>query len=261
MKETEPALRSDMDSARVRCQQCGAEDEIVQYHCFDLTRRPGQRETLRSGAFFHWRCPQCGAETDFAYPCWYLNPEESMAAVLCPGLDSRDGNAAQRMAEMNRHLTDLALPGLVHRAAGTFYAFQELDRIAGTGLDDRVLQLLKPLLIGQLQSAGEEIWNGFFTGVLLPGVDAPLPAHGVLRVSLNGAKEAPEQETIYCFDIHRTDRTVLHTGVNDGAYHLCAQLLEQAGYGPDDGRFHLYDLNWAIGIHNQDLSAQEGGVQ
>lgn len=261
MKETNPVLRSDVGSARVRCRQCGAEDEIPQYHCFDLTRHPEQRETLRSGAFFCWHCPECGAETDFAYPCWYLDPEETMAAVLCPGLDSRDESAARRAAEMDRCLDGLARPGLTRRIAGSFYALRELDHIAGAGLDDRVLQLLKPLLIGQLQSAGEEIWNGFFTGVLPPGVDAPLPAHGVLRVSLNGAEEPPEQETIYCFDIHRTDRTVLHTGVNDGAYRLCAQLLEQSGHGADDGRFHLYDLNWAIQIHSQQPDTQEGGAQ
>lgn len=262
MKQTAPIGPADVDSARVRCAQCGAEETIAQYLCFDMNRHPDQRETLLDGAFFHWRCPQCGADTDFSYPCWYLDPEGGIAAVLSPGLDSAAPDALQRLSEMDRHLEGLALPGLIHRAAGTFYNLQELARIAGTGLDDRVLHLIKPLLIGQLQAAGEQVWNGFFAGVLRPGDGGALPEHGVLRIYLDGADNSdPDQETVYCYDIHLTDRTVLHTGVNDGAYQLCTRMLAQSGYGADDGRFHLYDLNWAIGIHNDSMDDGEGGAQ
>lgn len=65
---------------------------------------------------------------------------------------------------MNRNLERLELPGMKRRAAGNFYAVQELVRAQDAGLDERVLQLVKPLIIGQLQSQGEVVWNGFFRG-------------------------------------------------------------------------------------------------
>lgn len=233
---------------RGRCQQCGEVSELLEYHGFDLVSNPGGKVVLEEGEFFKWRCPKCGFETDIAYPCWYLDPHAKLGVALIPDLTTgSEGDALQRM---DQRLGELGRPDMIYRAVGTFFAVQELVHIRDADLDDRVIQLIKPLLIGQLQSQGEVVWNGFFVGAgkAAPGEQEPL--NGVLYAS-EGPDMSPYGKTIYWFDIHLTNRQVVRMGANEVLFRLCQGLLERTGNaGPDDGRFHLYDLNWAINVHN-----------
>lgn len=230
--------------SRSQCARCGAVSQLEQYHGLDLSQYPDGKEKLLKGEFFQWRCPKCGLEADTSWPCWYFDPAEKLGVALVPGLDSSEGDGALRA--MNQNLERLALPGMKHRAVGNFYAMQEVARVQAAGLDDRTVQLAKPLIIGQLQSAGKEVWNGFFQGVSVPEEE---PAQGVLYASEDG--RPPEYgRPIYWYDIHLTGRTIVHAGVNETLFRMCQGLLDQSGAQPDDGKFRLYDLNWAISFHN-----------
>lgn len=232
--------------SRNQCAQCGTVSQMEEYHGLDLSANPAGKETLLKGEFFQWRCPKCGLEADTSWPCWYFDPEARLGISLVPGIDSSSGAAA--LNAMNQNLEGLSLPGMTHRAAGNFYAMQEIVRARDAGLDDRTIQLAKPLIIGQLQSAGEVVWNGFFQGVSTPEPGEE-PVRGVLYASQG--KEPAYGQPIYWYDIHLTDRRVVHAGVNETLFQMCQGLLEQCGAQPDDGKFHLYDLNWAISVHDR----------
>lgn len=233
-------------TSRSKCMQCGTISEVKEYHGLDLTRCPDGREKLLQGGFFQWHCPKCGMQADTAWPCWYFDPDARLGIALAPGLDSSD--AARALQAMDQDLELLALPGMKHRAAGNFYAMQEIVRAHDAGLDDRVVQLVKPLIIGQLQSMGKEVWNGFFQGVSTPDPSEE-PIQGVLYAS--EGKTPSYGQPIYRYDIHLTSRTIIHAGVNETLFQMCRQTLERLGAEPDDGKFHLYDLNWAISCHNR----------
>ncbi len=265
--------KADLGLANLRCQQCGHQALINQYHCFDMGLNPQWKEVLMKGEFFHWECPECGAKMELSYPCRYFDPEQRLSIALVPGLDVGGGQETKdRIASMNERLQDLGTPGFLHRAAGTFFAVQELVRLREEGLDDRIVQLLKPLIIGALQSEGLQVWNGFFVEVEDPeSPEAQLrinagkaqPPQGVIYISLEQNQNSIGQERIYWYDIHLTDRQILRRGINETAYHICRNMLLAGGTGDgesgetaaetawDDGQFHLYDLNWAIDIHNQ----------
>lgn len=230
-----------------KCMQCGTISGVEEYHELDLTQNPQGKEELLKGEFFQWHCPRCGVgmKSDTAWPCWYFDPDARLGITLVPGLDSSTGAAV--LDAMNQNLEGLSLPGMTHRAVGNFYAMQEIVRAHDAGLDDRVIQLVKPLIIGQLQSAGEVVWNGFFQGVYTPE-EGEEPIHGVLYASQG---EPEYGRPIYRYDIHLTDRRVIHAGVNETLFQMCESLLERLDMQPDDGKFHLYDLNWAISCHNQ----------
>ncbi len=233
---------------RSQCMQCKIISEVKEYHGLDLTKCPEGKELLLKGEFFQWRCPQCGLEADISWPCWYFDPAAGLGVALVPDMDSSEGEDALRT--MNRNLDGLVRPDMMRRAVGNFYAMQEVVRVRDLGLDDRAVQLVKPLIIGQLQSQGEVVWNGFFQGVSTPD-PAEEPLHAVLYASI-GPDKAPEYgRPIYWYDIHLTNRTVVHTGVNEVVFQMCQRMLDQMGVPADDGRFHLYDLNWAISCHNQ----------
>lgn len=245
MDEKIPGLFRSRQGQCMKCQTIG---ELREYHGLDLSRCPDGKEKLLEGKFFQWRCPKCGLEADTAWPCWYFDPEAKLGVALVPGIDSSD--AGEALQVMNRNLEGLELPGMKRRAAGNFYAVQELVRAQDAGLDERVLQLVKPLIIGQLQSQGEVVWNGFFQGVSTPD-PAEEPLHAVLYASI-GPDKAPEYgQSIYWYDIHLTNRNIVHTGVNQVVFDMCRQMLDRLGEEPDDGRFRLYDLNWAISCHNR----------
>lgn len=234
--------------SRSKCMQCGTISQVEEYHGLDLARHPEGKEELLKGAFFQWRCPKCGMEADTAWPCWYSDPQAGLSIALVPGIDSSTG--AEAVQAMNRNLEGLGLPGMTRRTAGNFYAMQELVRAQDLGLDHRVIQLMKPLMIGQLQSAGEVVWNGFFQGVSTPDPESE-PLHAVLYASI-GPNKAPEYgQPVYWYDIHLTNRKIVHTGVNQVIFDMCRQMLDRLGEGPDDGTFRLYDLNWAISCHNR----------
>lgn len=234
--------------SRSKCMQCGTVSEVTEYHGLDLTRCPEGKEELLKGDFFQWRCPKCGMEADIAWPCWYFDPAAKLGISLVPGIDSSSGEGA--VQAMNRNLEGLAQPDMTHRVVGNFFAMQELVRAQDLGLDHRVIQLVKPLIIGQLQSQGEVVWNGFFQGVSTPD-PAEEPIHAVLYASIGPDKKPEYGRPIYWYDIHLTSRKIVHTGVNQVVFEMCQGMLEKLQLPPDDGRFQLYDLNWAISCHNR----------
>ena len=245
MDEKIPGLFRSRQGQCMKCQTIG---ELREYHGLDLSRCPDGKEKLLEGKFFQWRCPKCGLEADTAWPCWYFDPEAKLGVALVPGIDS--SNAGEALQVMNRNLEGLELPGMTRRVVGNFYAMQEMVRAQDLGMDQRAIQLVKPLIIGQLQSQGEVVWNGFFQGVSTPDPSEE-PLHAVLYASI-GPDKAPEYgQPIYWYDIHLTNRNIVHTGVNQVVFDMCRQMLDRLGEEPDDGRFRLYDLNWAISCHNR----------
>ena len=159
MDEKNPGL---IRYSQSQCMQCKTVSQVKEYHGLDLTRSPEGKELLLKGEFFQWRCPKCGLEADTAWPCWYFDPEAKLGISLAPGIDSSSGEGV--VQAMNQSLEGLELSDMTRRVVGNFYAMQELVRAQDLGLDHRVIQLIKPLIIGQLQSHGEVVWNGFSRG-------------------------------------------------------------------------------------------------
>lgn len=235
--------------SRSKCMRCGTISQVREYRGLDLTRYPEGKKLLLEGEFFQWRCPQCGMEADTSWPCWYFDPAAKLGLALVPNLDSDAGDGP--LQTMNQNLEGLGMSGATHRAVGNFYAMQEAVRVQEAGLDDRAVQLAKPLIIGQLQSRGEVVWNGFFQGVSTPD-PAEEPLHAVLYAAIGPDKTPEYGQPIYWYDIHLTNRTVVRTGVNEVVFQMCRQMQARLGEDrPDDGKFHLYDLNWAIRCHNR----------
>lgn len=142
----------------VQCQRCSHIYLAQRINCVDTLLWPEGREVLEEGGFFHPVCPQCQAQAEVSYPSRYIDKELGCAAVLIPGIENQDTRPL--FTQMNRHLEELALDGMERRAVGNFHAMAEQVRIHKHHLDDKAVQLLKPLIIGNLQSQGYEVWNG-----------------------------------------------------------------------------------------------------
>lgn len=230
----------------VQCQRCNSIYPAQRINCFDTYIWPEGRKVLDEGEFFHPVCPQCGMRAEISYPGRYIDRELGIAAVLAPGIESQDTDAF--LAQMNRWLGRLAMDGMEHRAVGNFYAMAEQLRIRQHHLNDKAVQLLKPLIIGNLQSQDYEVWNGFFTGLLHP--EGAEQQENTMYISTQQDAAEVYAEDVYQFDIYLTNGDIIPQGINDTAYQLCMNILRTKGLSEDDGQFHFYDLSWAIGIHN-----------
>lgn len=223
----------------VTCRKCGEVGAIMQYHCIDVSAYPELRGLLEE-PFFVWRCPRCGEYSELAYPCRYFDGKERLSVVLRPSADKGAPDV------INESLSGLRSKGYLHRVVGSFFAMGEIVRIREAELDDRAVQLLKPFIIGQLQSRGIQVWNGFFLALEEGGGEV---AENTVYMAEEGDPEAAYREPVFRFAIHLTDGTVEKHGINLTAYRHCLRLLEARG-AEEDSLYHLYDLNWAIGFHN-----------
>lgn len=230
----------------IQCQHCGSVFPAQRINCIDTLVWPEGRQLLDEDAFFHPVCPQCQTRAEISYPSRYIDRESGIAAVLVPGIESQD--PGELLPHMNRYIGSLALDGMEHRAVGNFYAMAEQMRIHQHSLNDRAVQLLKPIIIGSLQSEGYEVWNGFFMDLLHP--EGAQQMEDTMYMSTQENVEDAYTEDVYQFYIYLTNGEIIPRGINETAYQLCMKILRDKGLADDDGLFHLYDLSWAIDIHN-----------
>lgn len=230
----------------VQCQHCGHVFPAERINCIDTLLWPEGRQILDENVFFLPVCPRCQTRADISYPSRYIDRELGIAAVLVPGIENQEPD--ELLADMNRYTGGLALAGMEHRAVGNFYAMAEQMRIHRHGLNDRAIQLLKPIIIGSLQSKGFEVWNGFFVDLVHP--DGAEQLDDTMYLSMQEDVQTVYADDVYQFYIYLTSGEIIPRGINHTAYQICMNIVKDKELAEDDGLFHLYDLSWAIGIHN-----------
>ena len=227
------------------CQQCSNQFPAQRIHCIDASVWKEGRQLLDEQNFFRPVCPQCKARTELAYPSRYIDKELGISAALLPEFETADEEA---LSYINCYINQLTPGGMQHRIVTNFYAMAEQMRIRRHGLNDRAVQLMKPFIIGNLQSQGVEVWNGFFRKVIHPETAEQM--EDTIYFSVQEDNAAVYSENVYQYDIYLTNGDILCQGINDTAYQICMNILAEKGLAEDDGQFHLYDLSWAIRLHN-----------
>ena len=236
----------NVSQTTIQCQRCGNVFPVQRINCFDTLLWAKGRQVLDEGNFFHPACPQCQMQADISYSSRYIDQELGIAVVLVPDIENQDTN--ELFSCMNQYIDRLALGRMQHRAVGNFYSMAEQMRIHQYNLNDRAVQLLKPLIIGNLQAQGFEVWNGFFMDLLHPNGAEQMDDTIYMSTQENSGEVY--KEDVYQFHIYLTNGDIIPRGINDTAYQICLNILREKELENDDGHFHLYDLSWAIGIHN-----------
>lgn len=231
----------------VQCNHCNKLFVTQQINCFDTLVWPEGRQILQENQFFHPVCPHCHTSTEILYPSRYIDQELGIAAVLIPDIECQDTD--ERFSYLNRYMDSLALDGMQHRAVGNFYALAEQMRIHKYHLNDKAIQLMKPFIIGNLQSKGYEVWNGFFMERIHP--EKAEQMEDTIYFSTQEDQANVYNEDIYQFYIYLTNGEIIPQGINETAYQICMNILADNDLVEDDGLFHLYDLSWSIDFHNR----------
>lgn len=224
----------------ITCPYCKETGEAPKIFSMDAGEHPQLREAILSNKIFGWQCPSCGRKIDYIYNSWYFDPEYKLNVVVL------SMNEQPALADRNALLAGCAMPGYLHRIVDTAYGMAELLRIAQAGLDDRIVNLIKPLVIGALQSQGKLVWNGFFAGIAEDNGEESQIFHS----SHPEGEDFPPDDDYLWFDIYLTDMECVRCGTDWNFYRFCKKMLETKE-GADDGTYRHICLDWAIEFHRE----------
>lgn len=124
------------------CPKCGYKHSIRKYKRINVTEKEGLRQDILKNRIFAFRCEKCGLNAPLTYECHYYDPGKKYQIFLAPELDEK---AMQAMKELEEKTTG------TKRVVDNINDLKEKIMIRENHMDDRVVELLKIMVISQLK--------------------------------------------------------------------------------------------------------------
>ncbi len=149
---------STTGTTSVACPQCGAKSEVKVFKTVNVTTDRNFREQLLSGEMLHFTCPSCGHEAELRYPLLYNDINNKFMVYFVPDVD-RDKVTDEAL---EKEYGDLA--GIRRRLVGDYNELKEKIHIFESGLDDRVIEVVKAALKDIVQKrTGDTVTGGYLS--------------------------------------------------------------------------------------------------
>lgn len=127
---------------RIACPACGQPADVPVTQSINAREHPAQKAALLDGTLNILDCDRCGHRTPLEATLAYVDPDQRYFAVVAPSGDEAGEAALAALGEGTRRLVP------------SRNALVEKVKILDAGLDDRVVEVLKILL---LASRGHEL--------------------------------------------------------------------------------------------------------
>lgn len=125
----------------VTCTACGHKQSILDVRQINVQKRPELKQKILQGKLFPMHCHACGVALEKAQNCVYLDPAIPLVIeLIAPGEGSRLQEASEGLKKTNA----------VMRVVRTPQELAEKIRIFDCGLDDRVVEIVRLLMVTQL---------------------------------------------------------------------------------------------------------------
>ena len=142
----------------VACPQCGASSEVKVFKTVNVTTDRNFREQLLSGEMLHFHCPNCGHDAQLRYPMLYNDINNKFMVYFIP--DAAKDKVTDEALE--KEYGELA--GIRRRLVGDFNELKEKIHIFESGLDDRVIEVVKAALKDVVEKrTGEQVTGGYLS--------------------------------------------------------------------------------------------------
>lgn len=150
---------STQTSKDVACPNCGAAVRTEMWPGIRAESDPQLRARVLDETLFDWKCPQCGCERRFLYPCLYHDKGRGFMVYLAP-----NGSGSEfRPVDVSEKFPQLA--GVKKRVVASPAELKEKVLIFEAGLDDRAVELVKYALAAVLEEKrGRRAVRGYFCG-------------------------------------------------------------------------------------------------
>ncbi len=179
-------------TVQVACPGCQLEQEAKLVQSVNARASPELKQQLLAGELNILACPACGKRTQLAATLLYHDPDRDYFCQACPGGESAMAAGAAAFQVIGGVGTRRLVP--------TQNALVEKVKLLDAGLDDRVAEVLKVLL---LASRGDDIntillfqhvdrEGGLLTWLRLDGsvlLQSPLAAYDKLAPTLKAADD------------------------------------------------------------------------
>lgn len=156
---------SKEQTARIECPSCGCAADFRIWNSLNTSLDPDAKEQLLNGALFHFTCPECGGSAEINYPMLYHQMEDRLMIHLVYDQDgydlayescSRQSGCCGVDPEFCDYM-DKAMAGYLYRIVTSHNSLMEKVRIFDAGKDDRIIELIKVFVAGNLRKQYPEL--------------------------------------------------------------------------------------------------------
>lgn len=127
------------------CPQCGEDGSLQVWNSLNVDLQPEVRQKVEDLSMFEWICPNCGKTSLVLHPCLYHDMSNEFMVWFAPDNEVQNG---ANFAQLDRYTL---------RTTHTPNEFREKINLLERGLDDRAMELVKLILLMQLERDGMDI--------------------------------------------------------------------------------------------------------
>ena len=140
-------LHTKKTNTKCICPKCGHEFDAEVYPVINVTENPELKEQVRQFKLFDAVCDKCKAEFDLGYSTTYINEAKKLVIVM-PYVSYRDVGSRE-FTEITESMCpkDNDTKGFLRRETNSLYELREIIDIVDCGLDDRIVMLLKNIIM------------------------------------------------------------------------------------------------------------------
>ena len=147
-----------MDKQTV-CPECGAAGEKKIKGRERFEGNADRKQAIISGEYFEWQCPGCDKRFFINSPFLYYDAQKAFMVYFVPGYKE----TFYKIPTVVRTDKNYDTHGSRLRMVSGFTSFVEKIRIFETGLDDRIVEMIKLLYINMhIQDSGEKVYDMVF---------------------------------------------------------------------------------------------------
>jgi hypothetical protein len=141
VRVTEGGLVNHTREEQVKCPSCSQPGVFRIWDSVNVTADPELKDRFLSADLNTFRCEGCGQETQIWYPMLYHDSEQGLMIWLM-----LNDEAPPALADLLPGMTGGSAEGYLFRLVSTPNELKEKIFIADSGLDDRVVELMKWLI-------------------------------------------------------------------------------------------------------------------
>ena len=130
---------------QIPCPSCGHTGEFTRWDSINVDLDPDMREKAKCGAIFTWTCPHCGETFTVPYATLYHDMKRNLMIYYLP-TRPEDGKGLS-ISSFKHHFS--LNPEYTYRCTYEIEDFMEKIAQLESGLDDRVIELLKMVMTGK----------------------------------------------------------------------------------------------------------------
>jgi len=136
---------SNNSTHQISCPSCRHTGEFKRWDSINVDLDPDMREKAKCGAIFTWTCPNCGETFTVPYATLYHDMKRNLMIYYLP---TRPENGKGLSISSFKHHFSLN-PEYTYRCTYEIGDFMEKIAELESGLDDRVIELLKMVITGK----------------------------------------------------------------------------------------------------------------